>query len=159
MIFDQNRGFLEQLGDASSPFHNAAMGLSAGLLQYGAPSTEPRNFAGGLSAGISGLMGGLQAQKAQAREDKLNAMLEGFADEQLGLKRQAMQEQAQLQMPQQLIQSQVPMQPPATAPAPVPQSPFSDTARLSGMAAGGMSPFQQSPQPMMGFGGNIPAIY
>ena len=140
-------GFFQMLGDTSSPLHAAAMGLGGALLDYGQPQLRPVNTsgAGAMLAGMNGLLGGLAAQRAQAKQDKLDAMLEDLANRQLKI-------QTQVPVPGMPVQQPPMGMPPRQlfggAPAPVPPNPMSDTTRLlSGM-----------PRPMMGAGG-MPGIY
>lgn len=147
-------GFFAQLGDPNSPINAGALGLGGALLEYGRPQIREgdANIAGALSAGTNGLLGGLAAQKAQAREDKLNAMLEDVAQRQMGMLAPPPQQQAQMQQPIQTQQSRPPgMQggplaptagggfgamAPFSSPAKVPPNPLDRTTRLM-MASGG----------------------
>lgn len=125
--------FMGGMGDPNSPAYAGMLGLGGALLDYGRPQMREGNagMAGAMSAGINGMLGGLAAQKAQAREDKLNAMLEDVANQQMGLLNPA----PQMPMPQQQpIQTQMPLAP---QPAQVPPNPMGDTQRLLMAGRGG----------------------
>lgn len=150
----QGPGFMQMLGDPNSPVYGAAMGLGGALLDYGRPQMRDGDagMAGAMSAGINGMLGGLAAQKAQARQDKIDAMLQDLADRQIGLLDPSGGPKLGPQRPQ--INAQMGPLAPMPAPAPVQPNPMGDTQRLMAAQSTG-GPLS----PMRGSNGMIPGVY
>jgi hypothetical protein len=141
---------MQNMGDPNSQLFGMMMGAGGALLDYGQPQVRAgdTSIAGAMSSGIGGMLGGLQAQKAQAREDKINAMLEDVSRQQMGL---LAPQPRDPNMPAISAQQPMPPQPGGgmMAPAPVQPNPLSDTTRLMQPGMGGG----------MGGGPMMPGIY